>query len=220
MFNKLRAIFRTKDAETKKGFLRLVNHAENHPEIVDDIVLSLARSLQMQRIIYPLMVEDGETPACPFSILARAAAASFGYRNEVLPCRTIQGEREKVSLTDVPVLTFPWTAGRWLACFNFIGVSKGKPWKEDEVNHMCERLKGLDIYHMVNGYHSTCVGILKHEGDVTVIQEIDVTTIFPHIHSDGVHYIRTETGKRIGRAYCFEFAAIYEIKRRAFMALT
>jgi hypothetical protein len=118
-----------------------------------------------------------------------------------------------INLKDDVVISSPWAKDRFVKAMAEIGHGcKSGYWNQDR-NHVLLVLMPFRIAWFVNGFHSGMTGILKGEGIVESEEAYDVTPLYEYMHSDGVHFYETATGKKLSTVKYVEFAVIFELGR-------
>ncbi|MEO4053354.1 DUF6710 family protein [Solibacillus sp. CAU 1738] len=107
------------------------------------------------------------------------------------------------------VLSLPWSSKRFRsALFNL----KRGDWLYDSMNHRAEFLEPFKIGVIMNGIHSSSIGILNRQGNMPA-QVIDLSSLFDLIETDGIYYYSKKNKGKISKVKYFEEAVIFEIGR-------
>lgn len=112
-----------------------------------------------------------------------------------------------------PVMPWPWDAGRLNDSFACIGEGRPKgPWQQGEQSYTVILPVRIGFISG-GGNHSTATGIVMAEGEIRTKEVYDFAAIYPHVHTDGRHYLRSSDNKVIEPVRNPVFAAIFEIGR-------
>lgn len=197
----------------KNRFDHLLSVAGKLPvEALPDLIRAIVRPVQSD---FLLAVAEEGTDARPdmtpqeffFEGLTRVLSYEKSKEGEM------DGADYPLSLASDMVLPWPWSLPRYINNVSCIGTHKGKPWKQDKINHYVELWLPWRIGLVRGGNHSITAGILAGEGTLILIPEhvFDMSWLFELVRTDGNHWFvgsqKVEVVKS-GRS-----AAVFEIGR-------
>lgn len=107
------------------------------------------------------------------------------------------------------VLSLPWSPNRFRSVLSNLNREN---WSYDSLNHQAEYLEPFKIGVIINGIHSSSIGILNRKGSIPA-QVINMGSLFELIETDGIFYYNIKTKKKISKVRYFEEAVIFEIGR-------
>lgn len=116
-----------------------------------------------------------------------------------------------LSLASDMVLPWPWSLSRYIDNVSHIGTHKGRPWKQDKINHYVDLWLPWRIGFVRGGNHSITAGILAGEGTLIPDHVFDMSYLFALIRSDGVHWFIE--GQKTEAVKSWLSAAVFEIGR-------
>lgn len=116
-----------------------------------------------------------------------------------------------LSLASDMVLPWPWSLSRYIDNVSHIGTHKGRPWKQDKINHYVDLWLPWRIGFVRGGNHSITAGILAGEGTLIPDHVYDMSYLFALIRSDGVHWFIE--GQKTEPVRSWRSAAVFEIGR-------
>jgi hypothetical protein len=187
------------------------------PETLSLLIRALARVLQSQAIIEPLlhMPRDNGAHSIDQNWLFDThfpldkEGRSFYEIARRLPIRSTK----KLRLGIDAVLPWPWSPERLANAMD--GLRPGGPWGpwKAEINHHIELWQPIGLGWVHGGNHSLAVGILTASGSVRAQSAYDITSIYKHVACDGVVFRRRHDRHIISVVTSVELAAIFEIGR-------
>lgn len=116
-----------------------------------------------------------------------------------------------LSLASDMVLPWPWNLPRYIDSVSYIGIHKGMPWKQDNLNHYIDLWLPWRIGFVHSGNHSITAGILAGEGTVIPEHVYDMSYLFALIRTDGIHWF--VNGQKAESVKSWRSAAVFEIGR-------
>lgn len=114
-----------------------------------------------------------------------------------------------LSLASDMVLPWPWSLSRYIDNVSHIGTHKGRPWKQDKINHYVDLWLPWRIGFVRGGNHSITAGILAGEGTLIPGHVYDMSYLFALIRTDGVHWFIE--GQKTEAVKSWRSAAVFEI---------
>lgn len=109
------------------------------------------------------------------------------------------------------VLPWPWCLQRYIDNVGGIGMHKGRPWKQDKINHYVDLWLPWRIGFVSGGNHSITAGILAGEGTVIPEHVYDMSYLFELVRTNGVHWF--VNGQKVETVKSGRSAAVFEIGR-------
>lgn len=195
----------------KQRFDHLLSVAEKLPvKALPDLIRAIVLPVQSDLLL--AVAEEG-TDARPDMT---PQEFFFDGLNQVLSHdRMKEGELDgadyPLSLAIDLVLPWPWSLTRYIENVSGIGCHKGRPWKQDRVNHYVDLWLPWRIGFVRGGNHSITAGILAGEGTVIPEHVYDMSCLFERVRTNGIHWFVDDqkvTTVKSGRS-----AAIFEIGR-------
>ena len=114
-----------------------------------------------------------------------------------------------VDLSKDCVLLVPWSEARMIRSIKNL-------FKNDfcyySYNHWSYYYTYVDLCYVYSGNHSIAAGIHFRKGSIQA-EQIDITPLFPHVHTDGIDWYNSHTGEVIGQTADFRIGALYEIAK-------
>lgn len=123
----------------------------------------------------------------------------------------LDGADYPLSLASDMVLPWPWSLSRYIDNVSRIGSHKGRPWKQDKMNHYVDLWLPWRICFVRNGNHSITAGILAGEGMLIPEHVYDMSWLFDMVRADGNHWF--VNGKKAEAVKSGRSAAVFEIGR-------
>lgn len=209
------------DGHTKefKSILSIANNIleSNHPERIYKLIYSLSMEKKAFNINQCLM----DNPVDPERYLDKLFIKEYVTKQKGIfglskvPTVSIARARSYfISPSDFTVITFPWSWKRMNDALLQIGEQVSNPWEHDPINHQVSLLYPLNVAIILNGNHSAAINILTEEANFKVTEVFNLEEVYTEVYTDGVNYIRKETGQVIGKSTDVKMAAIFEIGRR------
>lgn len=119
-----------------------------------------------------------------------------------------------VELNDAIIFPAPWERWRLFRALQNIGDKRPwGPWRQDR-NHFGIAWKPWPIVWVSNGNHSTMAALLRGGGKFKCKAAYDFTPVLKAVRTDGVNWIRLDTGAVLGPVRSLPMAGIFEIGRR------
>lgn len=100
------------------------------------------------------------------------------------------GERT-ISLATDCVLTVPWEKGRLI---HAVIASAKEAFRYDSKNQKAYYYHPVGICYIHNGKHSIAANVFHKKGTIQAL-EYDITALFPHVTTNGVHWLNAHTGE-------------------------
>ena len=150
----------------KNRFDHLLSVAEKLPvKALPDLIRAIVRPVQSD---FLLAVAEEGTDARPdmtpqeFFFEGLIQVQSYEKMKE----GELDGADYPLSLASEMVLPWPWSLTRYIDNVSHIGTHKGRPWKQDKINHYVDLWLPWRIGFVRGGNHSITAGILAGEGNV------------------------------------------------------
>lgn len=126
------------------------------------------------------------------------------------------GERT-VSLATDCVLTLPWKQRRLI---DAVIASAKEAFQYDPKNQKAYYYHPLGVCYIHNGKHSIAAGMFHKKGTIQAL-EYDITALFPHVTTNGDHWLNAHTGEILEldvmepqkKVVDFRVAVLYEVAR-------
>ena len=115
----------------------------------------------------------------------------------------------QINLAQDDILVMPWHRER--LCGQIKNIFSNN-FVYDRSNHKAYYFSFIDLCYVYNGNHSVSSGIVFKKGTIEA-KKVDLTKLFPHIHTDGKHWYNTHSGNKIGALADFRLGIIYEIAK-------
>jgi hypothetical protein len=191
----------------------------DHPKVIYDLIYSLGKPYQIKLINDCVMGNSLSRDSAPFEehlffkhihkkYSLKKTDISGSYKNYSKPTT-----KKTLLPNETLIFTFPWHNKRLSDAFSTIGKKVGNPWMHDSLNHRVTYIFPINIGYVTNGNHSTAINILNNEAPMNVTEELDLTTIYDEIYTDGLYFKRVDDDSIVDRVASIEFAAIFEIGR-------
>jgi len=196
----------------KNRFDHLLSVAEKLPvDALPDLIRAIVRPVQSD---FLLAVAEEGTDARPDMT---PQEFFFDGLFQVTSYETMkEGELDRagypLSLASDMVLPWPWSLSRYIDNVSHIGTHKGRPWKQDKINHYVDLWLPWRIGFVRGGNHSITAGILAGEGTLIPDHVYDMSYLFTLIRTDGVHWFIE--GQKTEAVKSWRSAAVFEIGRR------
>lgn len=116
-----------------------------------------------------------------------------------------------LSLATDMLLPWPWCLKRYMDNVSNIGTSKGKPWRQDTINHYVDLWLPWRIGFVRGGNHSITAGILAGEGTLIPDHVWDMSYLFQRVRTDGIHWF--VDGEKFEFVKSWRTAAVFETGR-------
>lgn len=181
----------------------------DHP--IYKIIHIFARAIQSEFLQYIITTTEYEIPHQRDINLFHPEYALIKKHDIPTSIFTEMETDKKVTLDfskDV-VLSFPWSLSRFYSAMT--NIKKGE-WEYKQNNHMALFIEPFKIGVIINGYHSSTIGILTSQGTMPA-RVIDMSSFYNWISTDGLYYYNIITNKKIDKVASFEESVIYEIGR-------
>ena len=195
----------------KNRFDHLLSVAEKLPvEALPDLIRAIVRPVQSD---FLLAVAEEGTDARPdmtpqeFFFEGLIQVQSYEKMKE----GELDGADYPLSLASEMVLPWPWSLTRYIDNVSHIGTHKGRPWKQDKINHYVDLWLPWRIGFVRGGNHSIMAGILAGEGIVIPDHVYDMSYLFELVRTDGNH--RFVDGQKVVALKSGRSAAVFEIGR-------
>lgn len=195
----------------KNRFDHLLSVAENLPvKALPDLIRAIVRPVQSD---FLLAVAEEGTDARPdmtpqeFFFNGLIQVQSYEKMKEA----ELDSADYPLSLASDMVLPWPWSLLRYIDNVSSIGNHKGRPWKQDIINHYVDLWLPWRIGFVRGGNHSITAGILAGEGTVIPDHVYDMSYLFELVRTDGIHWFVDD--KKIEAVKSGRSAAIFEIGR-------
>lgn len=199
----------------KQDFERIVDigkqiHSSN-PDALFPYMRALLKKVQSDLFLRFLIADEHKAPETDTGLFFGLRACFYSGEKWLTEARL--DERHEVDLREDIVISSPWMRQRFVNAMSTIGRECPKgTWRKDK-NHYVTLLLPFRIAWFENGNHSSITGVLKQEGVAEADVVYDVTKLYNKIHTDGVFFYETSTGRRLSEVYYIEFAAAYELGR-------
>ncbi|RTL27710.1 MAG: hypothetical protein EKK47_18090 [Burkholderiales bacterium] len=119
-----------------------------------------------------------------------------------------------VDLNDAVVFPSPWERWRLLRSLQNLGKKREwGTWRQDR-NHFGIAWKPWPIVWVSNGNHSTMAALICGGGKFKCYEAYDFGAVLQAVRTDGVHWIRLDTGEVLEPVRSLPMAGIFEIGRR------
>ncbi|CAH6232237.1 hypothetical protein AI3058V1_4822, partial [Citrobacter freundii] len=195
----------------KNRFDHLLSVAEKLPvEALPDLIRAIVRPVQSD---FLLAVAEEGTDARPdmtpqeFFFEGLIQVQSYEKMKE----GELDGADYPLSLASDMVLPWPWSLTRYIDNVSHIGTRKGRPWKQDKINHYVDLWLPWRIGFVRGGNHSITAGILAGEGTVIPEHVYDMSWLFELVRTDGNHWF--VDGQKAEAVKSGRSAAVFEIGR-------
>lgn len=195
----------------KKRFDHLLSVAVELPvKALPDLIRAIVRPVQSDLLL--AVAEEG-TDARP-----NMTPSEFFFEGliqvqsyEKMKKGEMDGADYPLSLASDMVLPWPWDLTRYIDNVSHIGTHKGRPWKQDKMNHYVDLWLPWRICFVHNGNHSITAGILAGEGTLIPEYVYDMSWLFDIVRTDGNHWF--VNGKKAEAVKSGRSAAVFEIGR-------
>ncbi|MCT7051826.1 DUF6710 family protein, partial [Salmonella enterica] len=179
-------------------------------EALPDLIRAIVRPVQSD---FLLAVAEEGTDARPDMT---PQEFFFDGLIQVLSCEKMkEGELDgadyPLSLASDMVLPWPWSLTRYIDNVSHIGTHKGRPWKQDKINHYVDLWLPWRIGFVCGGNHSITAGILAGEGTVIPDHVYDMSWLFELVRTDGIHWF--VGGQKVEAVKSGRSAAVFETGR-------
>ncbi|MFH7043535.1 DUF6710 family protein [Paucibacter sp. JuS9] len=119
-----------------------------------------------------------------------------------------------VELNDAIVFPSPWERWRLFKALQELGSKREwGPWRQDR-NHFGIAWKPWPIVWVSNGNHSTMAALIRGGGKFKCYEAHDFSLVLEAVGTDGVNWIRQDTGEVLAPVRSLPMAGIFEIGRR------
>lgn len=198
-------------ASGKNRFDHLISVAQELPiKALPDLIHAIVRPVQSDLLL--AVAEEG-TDARPdmtpqaFFFDGLIRVQSFEKMKE----GELDSADYPLSLASDMVLPWPWNLSRYIDNISHIGTHKGRPWKQDKINHYVDLWLPWRIGFFHGGNHSITAGVLAGEGTLIPDHVYDMSYLFAMIRTDGVHWF--VEGQKTEAVKSWRSAAVFEIGR-------
>lgn len=119
-----------------------------------------------------------------------------------------------VDLNDAIVFPSPWERWRLFKALQGLGQKREwGPWRQDR-NHFGVAWKPWPIVWVSNGNHSTMAALIRGGGQFKCYEAYDFSAVLQAVKTDGLNWIRLDTGEVLEPVRSLPMAGIFEIGRR------
>lgn len=117
-------------------------------------------------------------------------------------------------LNDAIVFPEPWERWRLIRALHNLGEKRPwGPWRQDP-NHYGIAWKPWPIVWVVNGNHSTMAALVRGGGKFKCYAAYDFAPVLQAVETDGVNWLRTDTGAILEPVRSLPMAGIFEVGKR------
>ncbi|MBV2205730.1 MAG: hypothetical protein KUL87_09935 [Pseudomonas sp.] len=128
-------------------------------------------------------------------------------------CVRLEDARYRLRLGRDPILATPWCDSSLTnAIANKGHARRDGPWHAD-FNHKVQLLLPFGLALVHGGNHSLTAGIVNGEGSVVTDSARDFSSLYAHLHYDGLSMIRSHDGVRLWEPVDEELGILFEIGR-------
>lgn len=117
-----------------------------------------------------------------------------------------ENETYNVSFSKDDIIVLPWKAEK-LRCN--IASRFNEPFRYQEDNHRATHFTYIDLCYIYGGIHSSAAGMYYKHGSI-LADIIHIEEMFPHIHTDGLHWYNSHNNQPYFTVSDFRVSVIYE----------
>ena len=195
----------------KNRFDHLLSVAEKLPvKALPDLIRAIVRPVQSDFLLAEAEEgTDARPDMTPQEFFFEGLIQVQSY--EMMKEGELDGADYPLSLASEMVLPWPWSLTRYIDNVSHIGTHKGRPWKQDKINHYVDLWLPWRIGFVRGGNHSITAGILAGEGTVIPDHVYDMSYLFELVRTDGNHWF--VDGQKVEAVKSGRSAAVFEIFR-------
>lgn len=111
------------------------------------------------------------------------------------------------------VLPTGWHPSSIVNSLGMIGHGRRAGAWEADSNHQLHYWYPMNVFWVGGGNHSITVGIALAEGTVSACEGYDLSSLYPFVKFNGICWVDSESGEKIGVPRYKEFGYLFEIGR-------
>ncbi len=135
----------------------------------------------------------------------------FSYFDEFGNCHATHDnctQNKRVDFSEEnEIFLFPWHYKRMNRA---VCMAQKLNFKFDEYNHYSYFYKPFNFIYLYNGNHSISAFSELKKGYL-ITKEVDFTTVFPHVKTDGAHWLSVHTEQVLSEIQDFRIAILFEL---------
>lgn len=189
--------------------MKLLEHCNNDEEkkldvinVITDMIINEIKYDYMTCFIY--YKQSDLNILSNFFPLSTCDESGLTVKSKLLP------KQREVNLDKDRIIPGVWNRKR--AIKNILNI-KSLSFIFDKNNHWGVYYTYLDICHIHNGNHSTMAGIAHGKQGKMLIDEIDITNLFPYIDTDGENWIHKYNKTYVHPVFDYRLAVIYKMNK-------
>lgn len=197
------------DDKTKFSYsMKLLELCKNDEEKID--IINVVTDMIINEIKYDYMACFIYCEESNLNLLKRPFPLDSWDENRTIVEGSRFPEKREVGLEKDRIIPSVWHRKR---AVKSILDKKDKDFIFREDNHEGIYYTYLDICHIYNGNHSTMAGIVRGKQGKMLVDEIDITNLFPYVDTDGENWIHEYNKNDVKSVFDYRLAVIYKMNK-------